>query len=70
MTLSSGTMSWLQKRKFTSAWEALDMAWKKFPHGECVKEWFRVKLIKILLGISVSTKKDFEILKAWHLDTA
>lgn len=36
---------------------------------ECTKEWsrFNPKLIKILLRISVSTKKDYESLKAWPL---
>lgn len=44
------------------------MAWKQLQRGECIKEWSRVnpKLIKILLGISVSTKKDYDSLKAWH----
>lgn len=59
-------------KMFMSSWEDLDMAWKQFQHEECVKDWSRVnpKLIKILLGIFVSTKKDCEFLKIWHLDTA
>lgn len=37
-----------------SSWKELDMAWKQFQCGECIKEWSRVnpKLIEILLGIS------------------
>lgn len=51
-----------------SSWEDLDMAWKQLQRGECIKEWSGVnpKLIKSLLGISVSTKKDYDSLKAWH----